>query len=266
MGDAFAEGKNIIVVHGLNGFGKTSLLRGVQWAFHEYLPDKALHECFNKGAIQDGENDLSVEVHFIANGLPYQLVRRARARLDGAGAIIGATPKPPELIENGRVLEGAAQDAIEQILPKECQQFFFFDGLEIKTYAGKHRPADIREAIERVLGIPEVRNLRADLEKVVERWEEERDQHLERDKEHHRLLDELRDLRTEEAGFRGDLEEERKRRDALEGLVDGLEKRATELESIKMEQERLRDLERLKTSKEAMLLEQEEKLDATIDL
>ena len=54
FGEASTEGKNIIVVHGLNGFGKTSLLRGVQWAFHDSLPDKDLKECFNKGAIRDG--------------------------------------------------------------------------------------------------------------------------------------------------------------------------------------------------------------------
>ena len=51
-------------------------------------------------------------------------------------------------------------------MPRECQQFFFFDGLEIETYASKQRPSEIREAIERVLGIPEVRNLRTDLGRV----------------------------------------------------------------------------------------------------
>ena len=264
FGEASSEGKNIIVVHGLNGFGKTSLLRGVQWAFHDSLPDKDLKECFNKGAIRDGQRDLAVEIHFVDQGTRYQLIRRARARVDGGGEVTGHLPRPPELIKDGRALDGAIQDAIEQVLPKECQQFFFFDGLEIQTYASKQRPADIREAIERVLGIPEVRNLRADLGKVIDRWEDERDRHLEKNQEHHRLIDELHDLRTEEAGLREDLEAERKTRDALSGLLAELEKRAAELETIKTEQERLRDLERLKDSKERSLLEQEQQLDTAI--
>ncbi len=264
FGDTTPTGKNIIVVHGLNGFGKTSFLRGVQWAFHERLKEKGLSECFNKAAVQAGEKDLFVEVHFLVNDIPYQLIRRATARLDGDGSIVAAKSQPPTLIENGRALGGAVQDKIEQILPKECQQFFFFDGLEIETYAKKQRPADIREAVERVLGIPEVRNLRADLKKVAERWEDERDSHLEKKEEHHRLLDELRDLRTEEEGLRTSLEEERKNHDALEELTGELDKRARALESIKTEQDRLKDLERLKSSKENSLLEQEEKLETAI--
>ena len=133
FGSLSTDNKNIIVIHGLNGFGKTSLLRGIRWAFHRYLPEKSLHECFNTGAIRAGGRDLSVEVHFLVDGIPYQLIRRAKARLDGAGEAISASEQPPELIIDGRALEGAVQDAIEQLLPKECQQFFFFDGLEIET-------------------------------------------------------------------------------------------------------------------------------------
>ena len=264
FGDLSSNEKNIVVVHGLNGFGKTSLLRGIQWAFHEHLPEKPLHECFNKAAIRDGEKDLSVEVHFLVDDISYQLIRRARARLDGSGNAVSHLPQPPELIRNGQVLESTVQETIENILPRECQQFFFFDGLEIKTYASRQRPADIKQAIERVLGIPEVRNLRTDLKKVVKRWEEERDSHLEKEGEYHRLLDELEGLRSDAEGLREDLEEERRNRSALDQVVSELEKRASMLEGIKTEQERLQDLERLKDSKERSLIEQEERLDSTI--
>ena len=264
FGELSSNEKNIVVVHGLNGFGKTSLLRGIQWAFHEHLPEKPLHECFNKAAIRDGEKDLSVAVHFLVDDISYQLIRRARARVDGSGNAVSHLSRPPELIRNGRVLEATVQETIESILPRECQQFFFFDGLEIKTYASRQRPSDIKQAIERVLGIPEVRNLRVDLKKVVKRWEEERDRHLEKEEEYHRLLDELEGLRSDVEGLREDLEEERKNRSALGQLVSELEKRASMLEGIKTEQERLQDLERLKDSKESSLIEQEERLDSTI--
>ena len=260
FGSLSVDNKNIIVVHGLNGYGKTSLLRGIRWAFHQYLPEKSLHECFNTGAIRAGDRDLSVEVHFLVDGVRHQLIRRARARLDGAGEAIAASEQPLELIIDDRA-EGAVQDKIEQLLPRECQQFFFFDGLEIETYASKQRPSEIREAIERVLGIPEVRNLRTDLGKVRERWEDERDRLLGKEEEHHSLIDELEDLRTEEEGLQSSLEEERKKRDALKQQVNDLGKRASELEGIQVEQEQLQTLEQAQDLREGMRSEQEKKLD-----
>ena len=264
FGDTAPEGKNVIVVHGLNGFGKTSFLRGVQWAFHERLKGKSLQECFNKAAISEGEKSFAVEVHFWVEDMPYQLIRRAKVTLDGAGSVSAVKPNPPELIENGRALEGAVQDKIEQILPKECQQFFFFDGLEIETYARKQRPSDIEEAVERVLGIPEVRNLRDDLKKVVERWEDERNRFLEKKGDHPRLLGELEDLQEEKEWLREELKEERQNRDALEQQKGELEKRAQALKSIEAEQEYMKKLEILKSSKENSLVEQESKLDEAI--
>ena len=264
FGSLSTDNKNIIVIHGLNGFGKTSLLRGIRWAFHQYLPEKSLHECFNTGAIRAGDRDLSVEVHFLVDGIPYQLIRRAKARLDGAGEAIAALEQPPELIIDGRALEGAVQDAIEQLLPRECQQFFFFDGLEIETYASKQRPSEIREAIERVLGIPEVRNLRTDLGRVRERWEEDRDRLLGKEEEHHSLVDELKDLRIEEEGLQSGLEGEREKRNALKQLVNELDKRASALEGIQAERERLQTLERLRDLRERTITEKEEQLDSAM--
>ena len=264
FGSLSTDNKNIIVIHGLNGYGKTSLLRGIRWAFHQYLPEKSLHECFNTGAIRAGDRDLSVEVHFLVDGILHQLIRRAKARLDGSGEAIAASEQPPELIIDGRALEGAVQDAIEQLLPRECQQFFFFDGLEIETYASKQRPSEIREAIERVLGIPEVRNLRTDLGRVRERWEEERDRLLGKEEEHHSLVDELKDLRIEEEGLQSGLEEEREKRNALKQLVNELDKRSSALEGIQAERERLQTLERSRDLRERTINEKEKQLDTAM--
>ena len=45
-----------------------------------------------------GDRDLSIEVHFLVDGTLYQLIRKAKARLDGAGEAIAASEQPPELL------------------------------------------------------------------------------------------------------------------------------------------------------------------------
>ena len=75
------ESHNIWVVYGLNGYGKTSLLRAIQWLFHDAMPDRYIRDCFNANALRAGRNELSVSAEFTYNGRHYHLIRRAVAQV-----------------------------------------------------------------------------------------------------------------------------------------------------------------------------------------
>ena len=170
------DSRNIWVVYGLNGYGKTSLLRAIQWLFHGQMPDRYIKNCFNHNALNDGRNELSVAAEFVYNGRHYHLIRRAEAKFKS-----GRMTYPKEIVSlavDYNPQKDAIADTISKILPKECQQFFFFDGLEIEKYAKDTHTKETREAIETVLGIPEVRNLDEDLGKLSKELEQERDQLL----------------------------------------------------------------------------------------
>jgi DNA sulfur modification protein DndD len=240
------NGRNLWVIYGMNGYGKTSLLRAIQWLFHDQMPDRHIRHCFNHNALRTGRNELSVSAEFIYNGRQHHLIRRAEAEVNGDGEVVGYPKTTVELAIDQEIQQAGIVDKIGQILPKECQQFFFFDGLEIEKYATDVHTDETREAIETVLGIPEVRNLSEDLEKLGRDLERERDQLL-RDQSAYQDLGERKDEALLELEAAKDtLRNLRGKRDSLQQQIVALEERANELERAQDEITYLRELRRRK--------------------
>lgn len=239
------DGHNIWPIYGMNGYGKTSLLRAIQWLFHGRMPDRHIKNCFNYNALRAGRTELSIAAEFTYNGRHYHLIRRAMAKLNGH-KIVGYPKEIVELSIDHQVQKADIADKIDQILPRECQQFFFFDGLEIEKYATELHTNETRDAIETVLGIPEVRNLYADLKKLSQDLERERDKLLRNQSEY----DELRTLK-EEAKLELDATEEtlsnlQEKFESLQQQINGLEERASELGRKEDEIKYLKDLKQRK--------------------
>ena len=229
-------GHNLWVVYGLNGFGKTSLLRATQWLFHDVMPDRHINSCFNKQALENGDHELSVSALFSYDGHTYHLVRRAKHRQ-------GYPKTEVELTIDGEVKKDAVEDTINQIVPKECQQFFFFDGLEIEKYAQTHSK-ETREAIETVLGIPEVRNLNTDLSNLIQELEHERDQLLHDQESSIELQIKKDEAEAEIEAHELDLKNQQTNLDSLTTLIVNLNERANNLERKQDDITRLQELQR----------------------
>ncbi len=237
------DGRNLWVIYGMNGYGKTSLLRAIQWLFHDWMPGRNIKYCFNHNALRAGHNELCVSAEFAYNGRHYHLIRRAEAQVRN-GVVLGYPKTAVELSIDQEVQRSGVADQIGQILPKECQQFFFFDGLEIEKYATDVHTDETRAAIETVLGIPEVRNLAKDLEKLGRELERERDQLL-RDRSAYADLDEKKDeARIERDAAKDTLANLRSQREALQQQIARLNDRADELGRVKDEVAYLKDLRR----------------------
>lgn len=239
------DGRNIWVIYGLNGYGKTSLLRAIQWLFHGQMPDRHIRTCFNHHAVQAGRSELSISAEFTYNGQHFHLIRRAEAAID-SGQVVGYPKETVELAIDRQVQQAGIADLIDQILPKECQQFFFFDGLEIEKYATDTHTDETREAIETVLGIPEVRNLCSDLDRLNQDLERERDQLLHDQSAYEDLGEQKEEAKVEVEATKETLRNLRSQYDSLQEQIGRLEDRASTLERAQDEISYLRDLQRRK--------------------
>lgn len=183
-------GGNLWVVDGNNGYGKTSLLKAIQWCLYEKNENRpTLVSYLNRKALSEGVGELSVRLLFENRGKQYNLLRRAFLP-DPANPDPTTLRIEADLYEDGRPVIDL-QARIDQMLPEDASQFFFFDGLEISRYAQVAHSAATREAIERVLGIPAVRNARTDVGQAIARWERDLDEELKRDRATQQIYEEM---------------------------------------------------------------------------
>lgn len=164
-------GKQITIIFGKNGFGKTSMLEAIQWCLYgsDYsgIANKAeLLSRFHRQAVKSEPSlELSIALTFEKDGQVYDVSRTAKRVMKGTVETLSVYE--PQVIIDG-VNKPDARARIQSLLPGDCREFFFFDGVEIKEYAKNLHADHTRAAIERILGIPELKNLREDSDKALQ--------------------------------------------------------------------------------------------------
>ncbi len=178
------DGKNIVLIGGMNGYGKTSILEALYLCL--YGKDAIAHlaraglkaddskgyptfleKAFNGEALRDGQDSMSVRVvinrnqnkaldirrrwYFKANGT-WARDEEATARDVNRG--VPGTPKKDQA--NGFQLADLLDD---QFVPAHIAPFFFFDGEEVKKLADQDRIEQVKVGLEGLLGIVLLRNL-----------------------------------------------------------------------------------------------------------
>jgi DNA sulfur modification protein DndD len=177
--------KNLIVFYGRNGFGKTSLLKALQFVFHGSLDRDDVYRYWHDAKKQGDHGEMHVTLEFLFDGRVCQLTRMAEF---GRWGTSFAATSSVNLIVDGKLQTDQVQDIISQIIPKETQQFVFFDGAEITRYSQRRHEDGVKQAIEQVLGIPAIRNLRDDLAKLVKELEDEQTELLQSNNDHQELI------------------------------------------------------------------------------
>lgn len=237
----FRDGQNLFVFNGMNGFGKTSLLKALQYVFHGDFSRDDAYRHWNDNAKKTSEGEMIVSLEFSYDDRMCKLTRRGE--FASWGNTFKYTPLPAELIIDGNNQEAQVKDVIEQIIPKECQQFIFFDGAEITRYAQRQHESGVREAIEQILGIPAVRNLRDDLEKLVEEIEDEQAEIVRQSGEQLNLLEqkqECEDLIKEYEETKNDIQE---RYRSIQSMLGKLQKEEIEIQALESDTKLLREKE-----------------------
>ena len=176
----FPTDGGVVIVYGENMRGKTTLLNAIRYAlFGTVLTRREARLTFanieNWENAREGKHGFKVILRFSHDGAAYELTRECRLRRDVA------TPQSDSdyeqhcfLQRNGEALgPEEAKDELARIMPESVSRFFLFDGELLQQYEELLRDESemglrIKEAIERILGVPILTNARTSVKRLLD--------------------------------------------------------------------------------------------------
>lgn len=178
--------RNVTVIHGVNGAGKTSLFLAINWCLYGRVVDNTkivdnVGELISKELISrsaPGDRiSTSVELHFLHEGERYMARRTLRgARQEDAGVSLDASDYFTlmqarsdgqwETIKNPIL-------TINAMLPSNVRTYFLFDGEKIDEFAKPESHQDVKEAIYLVLKLEILDRAKRHLEANAEDYSRE---------------------------------------------------------------------------------------------
>lgn len=179
------DGKNIALIGGMNGYGKTSILEALYLAL--YGKDAIIHlaraglktddikgyptfleRAFNGEAKRDGQDSMSVRI--VINKTKTRAIdihRRWYFKSSTGGwsrdeeavvrEIIRGVPGIPKM--DGKNSFQLSEMLDDQFVPAHIAPFFFFDGEEVKKLADQSRIEQVKQGLEGLLGVVLLRQL-----------------------------------------------------------------------------------------------------------
>lgn len=154
--------RNTTVIYGANGSGKTTLLNAFTWALYGKFtpafenPQRLISEYAVDQAQNGSDIECSVEVVFDQNGDIYTAKRTQIERKNGSGSNTiqkGALTLDIRTAKGNTITRQNPQESIDQILPSDLYNFFFFDGERIEKLVQAQGKADIAKAIKSLLDL-----------------------------------------------------------------------------------------------------------------
>ncbi|MEZ9419641.1 AAA family ATPase [Vibrio breoganii] len=234
------EEKNVTVIHGANGAGKTSLLNAFKWCFYgttdfDTKNDNILNESSIFKAKIGQEIEIKIVVLFENDGKDYEACRTEKyikvddnlaERLDISQFKISIIDDDAQYYE-----QPAPKSVINEVLPEGLQPYFFFNGERIEKLAGVNESEQIKEAIKRLMGLKQVERAQRHLEKVSRKFKREIGKQLGPDSEAlAKSIDVLSDDIAEKKSL---LEKHKSKLKKTENLISEVDNQLNEFKAIK---------------------------------
>jgi len=158
--------KNVTMIHGENGIGKTTLLNAILWCLFETLtPDfERKNELISHEALKNDKNSNAyVKLIFNHENEQYESQRKVWAN--------GATVHKLFNIDNNNYKEIPNPNAfVNSILPKEMAEYFFFHGEGISSISDKNKGEKFRRAVRDILGFTFAEEAQKDLKAIKKKY------------------------------------------------------------------------------------------------
>lgn len=251
----FAKDKtrNVTVIHGINGAGKTSLFLALNWCLYGRNVENIkvvdnVGELVSKEAIKQtkpgDEVRASVTIAFLHNGHRYTV----RRTLTGSKLLTGelALNELDQFTMTRTGPNGRAEPVMNPlgtmnaILPVNAREYFFFDGEKIDNFAKPEAAAQVKDAIYLVLKLEMLERSRRHLENTAANYRRELKQAS--GGELRDLLEQDEDLRQEreKAGERkAELEKEKTSAQRKVGEIDQKLRDSQNAKSLQQQRDRL---------------------------
>ncbi|WP_055077521.1 AAA family ATPase [Pseudanabaena sp. 'Roaring Creek'] len=177
--------RNITILHGNNGTGKTSLLNAFTWVLYEKFTSAFgdPEQLVNRQAIAESQLNQPVEcwaeVLFEHDGKRYRVKRLTRAYKLANNSDKNIQYNKSELFlqvagDDGKwVIQNHPEAVINGILPKSLHQYFFFDGERIEQIVRSDNRNEVAEATKKLLGVQVLDNAIKHLKEARKSLEDE---------------------------------------------------------------------------------------------
>jgi DNA sulfur modification protein DndD len=243
----FAKGqeRNVTVIHGINGAGKTSLFLALNWCLYGRNVEGIkvidnVGELVSKEAVRQAnpgdEVRASVQIAFLHNGDRY-IVKRI---LTGSKLLTGglALNELDQFTMMRQSPDGKAEPimnplgSLNAILPVNAREYFFFDGEKIDNFAKPEAASQVKDAIFQVLRLEMLERSQRHLENSATQYRKELKQ---------ASGGELRELLEKDEKLRQEREKALKRKEELEQEVRSARAKVKDID------DKLRDSKNAKT-------------------
>jgi DNA sulfur modification protein DndD len=176
----FPDQDGVTIVFGENMRGKTTLLNAIKYALFGKILGRGFREISPERFINwetkaEGKYSFSVTLYFEESGSEYELVRQFVPKdSDAIPKEDGDYTEEVYLVRDDSVTgPKERENELNRILPQQVSRFFLFDGELLQQYEEllideSEMGQRIREAIERILGVPVLKNGRADLRSLLD--------------------------------------------------------------------------------------------------
>lgn len=175
------DSRPIVVLHGDNMSGKTSILNAIRWALYGVAKDRLgnaipTRKLINRDAYDERQYRISVRLHISTSDAggksKFVLRRQKRARRSDQEPVTEDQFEDYlDIDHDGNVVHASEfADIVADLLPEGISRFFLFDGELLQEYeelvrdGGEKSAAAVKESIEMILGVPAVTKGRDDFQ------------------------------------------------------------------------------------------------------
>lgn len=230
--------RNVTVIHGVNGAGKTGLFTALNWCLYELGADD-IGELVSKRALTEARVGESVEVKvqlgFTHGGERFTATRALNVTKSGEEEWRDAGRSEFSL-DSGRA-DGQTRRVsnptgrVESILPANVRNYFFFDGEKIEQFTRPDNEKEVKEAVRNVLKIEVLERARTHLDVAAREYQSSLKNLASGGLE--QLLDDEENLRLKSEKTRTELAELREERAAAERQTKEIDARLSEIHEVR---------------------------------
>ena len=176
--------KNFTIIKGNNGTGKTTFLNALSWCLygeeiHDYRDDSSMDICNNKSLkLADNHTniDVVVEMEFLDDDSKRLIFRRSKTFHKTSDDLIAGSVFGDEFVviqpdsDDPEPNPNIAHYMVENKIPKEIEDYFFFDGARLAEYFQATSNQNIKDAILELSQLNLVTSLVSNLGKVRDKY------------------------------------------------------------------------------------------------
>jgi len=257
---AHTKSKNVTIIHGENGFGKTCFLNALLWGFYGAdgltadlpKPEHILPDTFRSNPGQPKIVEASIEILFKHGDDEYTLTRSISLAKEIESRGENTDLALAIIRQDGQTHNKAGREAqkiIDSMLPRDLRELVFFNGERIDHLSMEKNAVQVRDAVRGMLGLKLIEDAIDDL----------KSQHV-----RGKLLAELKNHGDQTTQILIDEEAEKSlllksKRDALVAVKDNLDANRHKMAAIASRLEENREAHQLQKRREELESELAEK-------